>query len=98
MSKTVKGNPRKTYNVSIFRLLMLAFVFTFFVGAMILIVQGLGENFEFLPYISVNSISWGSSGDPVVIYISGLLLSIFAGSFIVLMIMRNKNVLKVRGW
>lgn len=93
--KTTKKKPSVTkkeytpYKTTVSKLLMISALFTIVIGVSVMVIQGLGETFGFSPLISVGTLSWGQSGDPIIVYTAIFLGSVFFGSFMVLMLMRQ---------
>lgn len=61
------------------------------VGILFAFIFFLGERFGFLPVINLGGLTWGESGDAVVIFIIAFISSVFMGSLMVLFIVR-KNI------
>ncbi|KKN01757.1 hypothetical protein LCGC14_1124540 [marine sediment metagenome] len=86
-SKTTASQKRKK---SIARIILISSFLTLIVGFIFAIIQFLGESFGFIPEIQLGTLSWGRSGDVIIIFVIGLLSSVFIGSFLVLFLMRNQ--------
>ena len=61
------------------------------VGIIFSVVFFLGERYDFLPVITLGEITWGESGDAIVIFIIVFISSVFMGSLMVLFLVR-KNI------
>jgi hypothetical protein len=85
----VQKRERKPYKMSMVKVIMISALFTIIIGASVMIIQGLGETFGFSPLITVGTLTFGQSGDPIIIYTTVFLGSIFFGSFLVFMLMRQ---------
>ena len=72
------------------RIMLISSLLTLIVGFTFTIIQFLGEQFGLLPVIYLGDISWGASGDAIIIFVIVLLSSVFMGSFLVLFLMRNQ--------
>ena len=86
-SKTTASQKRKK---SIVRIILISSFLTLIVGFTFAIIQFLGESFGFIPEIQLGALSWGRSGDVIIIFVIGLLSSVFIGSFLVLILMKNQ--------
>lgn len=86
-SKFQKGTKPKLPLVNI---ILISSFLTLIVGITFAIIQFIGETFGLIPEIQLGILSWGRSGDTIIIFVIGLLSSIFIGSFLVLFLMRNQ--------
>ena len=84
-----RGKSKGKTKLSLFRIILISSFFVLIVGITFAIIQFIGETFGFLPVIQIDSLSWGQSGDPIILFIIGLLSSIFIGSIVVLLLIRN---------
>ena len=85
-NKTASQKRKK----QIVKIILISSFLTLIVGFTFAIIQFLGESFGFIPEIQLGSLSWGRSGDVIIIFVIGLLSSIFIGSFLVLFLMKNQ--------
>ena len=88
-SKRGKSKGKTKPKLSLFKIILISSFFVLIVGITFAIIQFIGETFGFLPVIQIDSLSWGQSGDPIILFIIGLLSSIFIGSIVVLLLIRN---------
>ena len=88
--RSKKGSSQKRKRLTPVRIILISSFLTLIVGFTFVIIQFLGEYFGFLPVIQLGNLSWGASGDAIIIFVIGLLLSVFIGSFLVLFLMRNQ--------
>jgi len=88
--RSKKSQYRKKSTLSLFRIILISSFLTLTVGMIFAIVQFLGETFGFLPVIQLGNLRWGLSGDPIIIFIIGLLSTVFLGSVLVLVLLRYR--------
>lgn len=89
-SKRSKSQKGKKPKLSLVRIILISSFLTLIVGFTFAIIQFLGETFGFIPEIQLGTLSWGRSGDVIIIFVIGLLSSVFIGSFLVLFLMKNQ--------
>lgn len=83
----VKG--RKKEPITIIMIVAFSALFAFIIGGTFLMFQTLGEVYGFSPVISVGTLPFGESGDHIVIYFTLVLFSLFIGSFVTLLLIRQ---------
>jgi hypothetical protein len=72
------------------RIILISSFLALVIGVTFAIFQFIGEYFGFFPVISIGTLDWGYTGDPIIVYVVGLLTSIFIGSIVVMFIVRNQ--------
>jgi len=88
--RSKKNSSQKMRRLTPVRIVLISSFLALIVGMTFAIIQFLGEMFGVIPEIQVGSLSWGRSGDPIIIFVVGLLSSVFIGSLLVLFIIRNQ--------
>lgn len=88
--RSKKSSSQRRRNLSPVRIVLISSFLALIVGITFAIIQFLGEMFGIIPEIQIGSLSWGRSGDPIIIFVVGLLSSVFIGSLLVLFLVRNQ--------
>lgn len=61
------------------------------IGIIFAVTFYLGERYGFLPTINLGSLSFGESGDPIILFVIAFMASIFIGSIIVFYIIKKRS-------
>ena len=85
-----KSSSQRRGSLTPVRIVLISSFLALIVGITFAIIQFLGEMIGVIPEIQIGSLSWGRSGDPIIIFVIGLLSSVFIGSLLVLFLIRNQ--------
>lgn len=90
LSKRKKKTSNKSSKLTIYRIVLISSFSVLIIGITFTLIQFLGETFGFLPPLQLGDLNWGLSGDPIIVFVIGFLFSIFIGSIVVLLVIRNQ--------
>jgi hypothetical protein len=87
--------PIQKYNsgkVNVIKLILLSSFLSVIVGAFFAIIFFIGETFGFLPTINLGTLPFGQAGDVIILFVVGLMVSVFMGSMFVIYILMKRKI------